>query len=304
VTEIRRTLLFPGDLFATVLHGQHFLNTRRLKPFVLSVLILMGASGCAERRPVVDREPPGAAPGASLPETTGPENPRPEKPTKATPGHRSAGSGPVSPSRERSRNPSSGIHSAGYVEEGQASWYGVPFHGRRTANGEIYDMNQLTAAHRTLPFDTILRVTNLMNGLWADVRITDRGPFVENRIIDLSRAAAGAIDMVRAGVEPVRLQVISGGNPTAGTFTVQVGAFHDRARAERLRERLRFNYSPVLIEKNSTPVGTFYRVHVGKISGQDAAYQFGEKLRRTEKDVVPFVVRVDENIAEERIDER
>ena len=96
----------------------------------------------------------------------------------------------------------------GDIETGIASWYGEPYHGRTASNGEIYDMDQLTAAHRTLPFETIVRVTNLSNNRNVDVRITDRGPFVKGRIIDLSLAAARDIDMLREGVVRVRLKVI------------------------------------------------------------------------------------------------
>jgi rare lipoprotein A len=96
----------------------------------------------------------------------------------------------------------------GETQTGIASWYGVPYHGRRSANGEIYDMEKLTAAHRTLPFDTWVEVTNLSNNKRVDVRITDRGPFVNGRIIDLSLAAAREIDMVTAGILRVRIKVI------------------------------------------------------------------------------------------------
>lgn len=89
-----------------------------------------------------------------------------------------------------------------------ASWYGPGFDGRRTANGERYNMNGISAAHKTLPFDTIVRVTNLNNGRSVDVRINDRGPFVKNRVIDLSKGAARKIDMINAGVVPVRLQIL------------------------------------------------------------------------------------------------
>ncbi len=101
----------------------------------------------------------------------------------------------------------------GSVETGVASWYGIPYHGRRAASGEIFDMQQLTAAHRTLPFETWVEVTNLTNGKRVDVRINDRGPFVDGRIIDLSQAAAREIDMLRAGITRVRLKVIP---PPAG----------------------------------------------------------------------------------------
>ncbi len=181
----------------------------------------------------------------------------------------------------------------GYVEEGLASWYGVPFHGRRAANGETYDMHRLTAAHRTLRFDSVVRVTNLANGLSVDVRITDRGPFVEKRIIDLSLSAARAVDLVATGVAPVRIELLSGSSPATGYFTVQVGAFLDRGNAERLRDRLVESYSPTFIQEYDSPSGYFYRVRVGKISGEDAARQFGEQLRAKEG-LVPFVVRMDE----------
>ena len=96
----------------------------------------------------------------------------------------------------------------GEMETGIASWYGPPYHGRRSANGEIFDMEKLTAAHRTFPFDTWVEVTNLENKQHVDVRITDRGPFVSGRIIDLSLAAARELDMVTAGIVKVRIKVI------------------------------------------------------------------------------------------------
>jgi rare lipoprotein A len=96
----------------------------------------------------------------------------------------------------------------GETETGVASWYGPPYHGRRSANGDIFDMEKLTAAHRTLPFDTWLEVTNLANKKHVDVRITDRGPFVNGRIIDLSMAAARELDMVQAGIVRVKIKVI------------------------------------------------------------------------------------------------
>jgi len=96
----------------------------------------------------------------------------------------------------------------GSTETGIASWYGNPYNGRRTSSGEIFDMEQLTAAHRTLPFNTWIEVTNLTNGKQVDVRITDRGPFIKGRIVDLSLRAAREIDMIRVGIVRVRIQVI------------------------------------------------------------------------------------------------
>src|SRR5579871_6085752 len=96
----------------------------------------------------------------------------------------------------------------GSTETGLASWYGHPYHGRQAADGEIYDMETLVAAHRTLPFNTWVRVVNLRNNKAVEVRIIDRGPFIDGRIIDLSHAAAGAIDLIGPGIGPVRIEVI------------------------------------------------------------------------------------------------
>jgi rare lipoprotein A len=187
-----------------------------------------------------------------------------------------------------------GLRADTLVEEGNASWYGAPFHGRRASNGEIYDMNRLTAAHRTLPFNTVVRVTNLSNGKSTVVRITDRGPFVGNRIIDLSYAAAKEIESIGPGVVPVRLEILSAIDPNSGFFTVQIGAFRDRANAERLRTRLGVSYSPILIQEFDSPNGgSYYRVRVGKVSGEDAAQQLGEELRDREG-VTPMIFRLDQ----------
>lgn len=194
--------------------------------------------------------------------------------------------------RARRDRPIAAPAPAGYTEQGNASWYGEPFNGRRASDGEVYDMYKLTAAHRTLPFDTMVRVTNLNNGKSTTVRITDRGPFVENRIIDLSLAAAREIDLVGPGVAPVRVEVLGNVDPTVGFFTVQVGAFRDRGNAERLRDRLNLSYSPIFIEQYDAPEGTYFRVRVGKISGEDAARQFAEQLRVREN-FTPFLTRLD-----------
>jgi rare lipoprotein A len=191
-----------------------------------------------------------------------------------------------------------------YAEKGNASWYGVPFHGRRASNGEVYDMHKLTAAHRTLPFDTVVRVTNLSNGKSTVVRITDRGPFVDNRIIDLSMAAAQEIDSIGPGVVPVRLEILSAGiDPSSGFFTVQVGAFRERDNAERLRQRLNASYSPIFVQRYDSPDGLFYRVRVGKVPGEDSARQFGEQLRNREG-FTPMVVRLDQSGSTGEMNER
>jgi rare lipoprotein A len=181
-----------------------------------------------------------------------------------------------------------------FVEEGTASWYGIPFHGRRAANGEIFDMNSLVAAHRTLPFGSILRVTNLNNGRDVQVRVIDRGPFVGDRILDLARAAAVALDMIGSGTAPVRIELLSGPTPESGDFTVQVGAFADRGNAERLRDRLLARYQPIFIQEYDVPTGHFYRVFVGQVRSEDAAQQLAVQLKNSDAFQQTFVMRLDQ----------
>jgi rare lipoprotein A len=181
-----------------------------------------------------------------------------------------------------------------YQEQGVASWYGFPFNGRRAADGETYDMNQPVAAHRTLPFGSVVRVTNLRNGRQTEVRIIDRGPFVGGRIIDLSFAAARSIDMVGTGTASVRLDLVSSPmqTPLAGNFAVQIGAFQQRGNAERLRSQMAARY-PVSLVDFDAPDGHYYRVRVGREPSQQAAQQLAAKLG-AEGGFQTFVVRIDD----------
>jgi len=150
----------------------------------------------------------------------------------------------------------------GTEEVGMASWYGVPHHGRRTASGEVFDMHQLTAAHRTLPFGTRLLVTNRDTSQSAEVRINDRGPFVEGRILDVSYAAARLLGAVGPGLIPVRVRVLSlpaRSSSGDGPYTVQIGSFTTRARAEALRDTL----TGATIAETTVVGETVYRVRVG-----------------------------------------
>ncbi|HUQ90567.1 MAG TPA: septal ring lytic transglycosylase RlpA family protein [Bryobacteraceae bacterium] len=163
----------------------------------------------------------------------------------------------------------------GDTQEGIASWYGDPYHGRRAANGEIYDMEDFTAAHRTWAFDTLVRVTNLSNRKEVEVRITDRGPFVQDRIIDLSRAAAREIGMIGAGTAKVRLRVLS----SSSRFAVQAGAFADREKAEQLCRRLETKFGGSrIVMRSGTPV--IYRVLVGSALTRERAVQLAGRVRK------------------------
>ncbi len=166
-------------------------------------------------------------------------------------------------------------------EEGIASWYGHPYHGRRAASGEIYNMYDMTAAHRTLPFGTQVRVHDLENGRDVDVRINDRGPFVEGRIIDLSYAAAQAMGM--SGIARVRLEILGlGSTSEPAVFAVQVGAFRDPANAGRLKALIEASYGPVVILSFDRGDGLFYRVRVGHESSEGAALRIGGKASQRE----------------------
>jgi rare lipoprotein A len=177
-------------------------------------------------------------------------------------------------------------------ETGYASWYGDPYHGRRAANGEIYDKNKMTAAHRTLPFDTSVRVTNLENGLTTVVRITDRGPFIQGRIIDLSLAAARQIAMVGPGTTLVRLDLERKGvAPTASRYAVQVGAFRELPTAEQLQEELAARYGGAYIENYDSEEGLFFRVRVGPRSSLPEAQELMRQLHN--ENLTGFFVRVD-----------
>lgn len=167
--------------------------------------------------------------------------------------------------------------SKGFRQRGIASWYGKNFHGKKTSNGEIYDMYAMTAAHKTLPLGTYVRVQNLENNRELEVRINDRGPFIRGRIIDLSYTAAKQLGIVGPGTADV--EIVALGTPAAsdsdtghtfvqgdyysGNFTFQVGAFANRGNAERLKRKLDEQYKNAHITLYDRGDKIFYRVRVG-----------------------------------------
>ena len=176
-------------------------------------------------------------------------------------------------------------------EEGIASWYGHPYDGRRAASGEIYNMYAMTAAHRTLPFGTMVRVHDLENGDSVVVRINDRGPFVEGRIIDLSYAAAQAMHM--SGTALVRLQILSDGpDASGGLYSVQIGAFLDRNNAERLKHRIEKRFHPVVIKTADHGTGVFNLVLVGQESTKQQAEKLASQLVQDKLATQTYVVRI------------
>ena len=178
--------------------------------------------------------------------------------------------------------------SAGFIQTGVASWYGRDFHGRKTASGEIYNMHAMTAAHKTLPLGSMVEVKRIDDGRSLVVRINDRGPFVHNRIIDLSMAAAARLGIVEEGTTMVTVTAMAEGKPGAaggppvaiqpppdfyhGVFWVQVGAFAMRDNAERVRDRLGFPRANIRFQPTQAGGGqTLYRVQVGPFADMDQA---------------------------------
>ncbi len=180
-----------------------------------------------------------------------------------------------------------------FEETGTASWYGAPYHNRRGSNGEIYDMNAMTAAHLTLPLGSIVRVTNLKTGHSALLRITDRGPFVPGRIVDLSLAAAKALDVYLPGTARVRLEVLQAPAPldTGGRWAVQVGKFAGKKAASEFAEHLQKRYQTAQVQKFESPAGGWWvRVRVVDDDRQ-RAMSLSRETATTEGAV--FLVRLD-----------
>ncbi|AMV71896.1 septal ring lytic transglycosylase RlpA family protein [Desulfuromonas carbonis] len=173
----------------------------------------------------------------------------------------------------------------GFVQEGTASWYGADFHGKKTSNGETYNMYAMTAAHKTLPLGVFVRVTNTATGKQATVRVNDRGPFVKGRIIDLSFAAAKALDVVGPGTAPVRVEALGYQESDTpgqvvyrqpvsydiGHFAVQVGAFTVADNANRLAAQLRDRYGAASVQQGYVGGQLFYRVRAGNYTSLEAA---------------------------------
>ncbi len=164
------------------------------------------------------------------------------------------------------------------VQFGVASWYGGEFHGRATSSGEVYDMYQLTCAHNTLPLGTVVMVTNLENGRSLELKVNDRGPFVKERILDVSYAAAQMLGMWEKGTAPVKVEVVSLAIEPVQRFTLQVGSFADEPNAQRLAEQLRKSFENVYVATVETLTQKYHRVRVGQFETREAALVIAEKL--------------------------
>jgi rare lipoprotein A len=175
-------------------------------------------------------------------------------------------------------------------QTGIASWYGPGFHGKATASGAIYNQNDLTAAHQTLPLGTRVMVTNLETGSSAEVTINDRGPFAKGRIIDLSYGAGKALGMIGPGTIPVRVEVLAGSNiqsiRTSLDYTLQLGSFSQIENAQQLRDQLKSSYPDVAIVPLQAKDLTYYRVQLGTFSNRSAAEERARHLSQAGFSVV------------------
>jgi rare lipoprotein A len=250
-----------------------FFRTRRLIPLLGCAFFL---TACGHKQAKVNVPPP-----PPIQET---EN-KPVPPATA-PNHRGTEEGADSISVPPDLKPI-------LTETGIASWYGPPYHNRRASNGEIYNMHAMTAAHRTLPLGSIVRITNVNTGNSTLVRITDRGPFIEGRLVDLSLAAAKKVDVWKAGLATVKLDVLETPAPlgTGGKWAVQIGAFRDEHDANELMDHLARRYRTAKVLHFRSPTGDWWvRVRV-----LDDAKQRAEEVARdthTEAGSV-FLVRLD-----------
>jgi len=187
---------------------------------------------------------------------------------------------------------SKGKSSAQYIEVGMASWYGPNYHHHRAANGDVYDQDGITAAHRTLPLGSIVKVTNLKNGVTLTLKITDRGPFVPDRMLDLSIGAAKALQIWPHGTSQVRVELISSPVPKVpgGRWCVQIGVFKDADHAEELKDKLQHKYSSAEVLEFTGPTGHWVRIRPLH-DDRKQAFQIAEGLRPVEGNA--YLVRLD-----------
>ncbi len=180
-----------------------------------------------------------------------------------------------------------------FVETGLASWYGPPYHNRRGANGQVYDMRAATAAHRTLPMNSIVRVTNVESSAATIVRITDRGPFIPGRVIDLSLTAAKAIGVWGPGVAQVRVELLETPMPIdrGGRWCVQIGAFNRVNDADTLKAKLAKRYRSAKVLEFAGPTGEWIRVRV--LNDEKSRAESVIKENRVSGDAAAFLVRLD-----------
>ncbi|HEV2619627.1 MAG TPA: septal ring lytic transglycosylase RlpA family protein [Acidobacteriaceae bacterium] len=247
-----------------------------------------GVGGCHHRTAAVQYQAPPPIAESSPEEEAA--SVRPVVPRRAAPGSANAEEN-VPPVNSELRPPGRPVSS----EVGLASWYGPPYHNRKGADGTIYDQNAMTAAHRELPLGTVVRVTNLTNSESVYVRITDRGPFIDGRIIDLSLAAAKAVDVYGAGVAKVRVEAYAPperpGVDPAGKWCVQIGAFLDEADAVQLKNDLLRRYATAKVIEFAGPTGHWVRIDP-RNDTRAVVSQIADSIHIPDPGAQPYIVRL------------
>jgi rare lipoprotein A len=244
--------------------------------------MLLATAGCHKNTKVAHQPPP-PPPVANRPASNAPAVAS-ARPVPGLPGPTNS---PAAPAIPHGRPVS--------TEVGIASWYGPPYHNRQGADGTVYDQNAMTAAHRTLPMGSVVRVTNLANNQSVVVRITDRGPFIDGRILDLSLAAAKAIDVYRPGTAKVRVEAYAPpekpGIDPAGRWCVQIGAFLDEADAIQLKNDLQRRYATAKVIEFAGPTGHWVRINPLK-PDKETASQIADSIHIPDPGAQPYLVRL------------
>lgn len=256
------------------------IRCRRLFAAMIVVPIAMTLAGCSRKTKVVYVSAPPPPPPITAPKQTSPETkPSPPSPAIAT-------------VEDNADNDFVATHSPISSEEGLASWYGPPYHNRKGANGQIFDQNALTAAHRTLPLNSLIKVTNLQTGQSVVVRVTDRGPFVQGRVLDLSMASAKAAGVWRPGTAKVRVDVYQTPAPIedGGRWCVQVGAFKNGDEAIKLRDHLLRKYHTANVIEFTGPTGHWVRIRP-QLDDKKKAFEIASELTPVEGNA--YLVRLD-----------
>lgn len=263
----------------------HFVSIPML--FVVLIAVLLISSCGHPKQPRVNVPPP--PPPASTTETPAPSQPAPKAPKPAESGT------PPKPAEEADL--AEPVIPAGAkpieTQTGLASWYGPPYHNRRGSNGEVYNMHAMTAAHRTFPLGSIVRVTNVKTGSTVLVRITDRGPFIPGRIVDLSLAAARKVDVWQPGIAEVKVELMESAAQaaSAGKWAVQIGGMPDEKAASKLADHLTRRYHSAKVLRFKSPAGDWWiRVRVLD-DDHDRAQKLAAETTTSEGAV--FLVRLD-----------
>jgi rare lipoprotein A len=272
-------------LLGTVAIASRIVRSAMTVVLLITLLLLAACGHPKQARVEVPPQPPVAARAPSA------EEPPTSMPAKAAEPRRSEENAPPDPDLAEPTIPADATPIA--TETGKASWYGPPYHNRRGSNGEVYNMHAMTAAHRTLPLGSIVRVTNLKTQQSALVRITDRGPFIPGRVLDLSLAAARKLDVYQPGIAEVKVEVMQTPAPldSGGKWAVQIGGFPDEDVATELADHLTRRYRTAKVLRFASPAGGWWiRVRVLD-DDHDRAQQMVAETHTSEGAV--FLVRLD-----------